>query len=477
MAAVVAAAASLGRGAALAPASRPTLAAAIGAGSEGACALTTAGGAKCWGYNGEDQLGTGQQGLVASSVPVDVSGLRTGVAALAVGVRHSCALMSAGGVKCWGMADLGELGDGTAQRRLAPVDVVGLSSGVKAVAAGVASSCALTGAGGVKCWGSNNQGQVGDGTTTNRSAPVDVVGLSGVTAITANCALMSAGGAKCWGGSHGLAPVDVFAPGRGIVAITHGCALTSAGGVKCWGPNNQGQVGDGTRVDRPVPVDVLGLTGGVTAVSAWGGHGCALLSSGGVKCWGVNDFGQVGDGTTIDRTAPVAVAGLSAGVAAISAGVLQTCALMRSGAVECWGASGAGQLGDGSSVTTHANRFRSTPVGVVGLGPHATVTIASRSVTVTPARVAAVSVRCGAPAPCHGTLVLTEAGARLGTGRFSIPASSVRPVVVRLSIRAVALVSRVRQLSVQARASYEQAPGVTVSTMRTITLTAATSRR
>ena len=388
--------------------------------------------------------------------------------------------MSAGGVKCWGMARSGQLGDGTATRRLAPVDVVGLSSGVKAVAGSVDSSCALTAAGGVKCWGSNRFGGLGDGTTTNRSAPVDVVGLSsGVTAITVGCALTSAGGVKCWGGSYGLTPVDVFAPGSGVVAITHTCALTSAGGVKCWGRNDRGQVGDGTTLDRAAPVDVVGLTSGVTAVSAWGGHACALMSAGGVKCWGENDFGQVGDGTVVDRPAPVGVAGLSSGVTAISVGVLHTCALMRDGGVKCWGASGVGQLGDGSKVTTTTDPLphSSAPVAVVGFGPQATTTIVSQSVAVTPARVATLTLRCGVAARCRGTLTLTARGpGKLGAQRFSIPAGSTRAVAVVLSARGFRAVIRARRLSVQARASYEQVPGVSVTATRTIVLAALATR-
>jgi len=462
---------------------RPTLATAVVAGAEGSCALTSAGGVKCWGYNGEDQLGTGQQGVVASAVPVDVSGLATGVAALAGGDRHTCALMSAGGVECWGMARSGQLGDGTTTRRLAPVDVVGLSSGVRAVAASVNSSCALTTAGGVECWGSNTSGALGDGTTTNRSAPVDVVGLSsGVTALTVGCAVTSAGGVKCWGGSYGLTPVDVFAPGSGIVALTHTCALTSVGGVKCWGRNDRGQVGDGTTVDRATPVDVVGLTSGVTAVSAWGGHACALLSTGGVKCWGENDFGQVGDGTTVDRPSPVVVAGLSRGVTAISAGVFHTCAVMRDGRVKCWGVSGVGQLGDGSKVNTGLGSGdpaarRLTPVAVVGFGPRATTTIVSQLVAVTPRRLAILTLRCGAPARCRGTVTLTARGrGTLGARSFSIPAGSERAVAVPLSARGFRALVRVRRLSAQARASYEQVAGVTVAAVHTIVLAAPGTR-
>ncbi len=481
VAVAAAAGSALGRTASpLAGAKSATLATAVVSGAEGSCALTNTGGVRCWGYNGEDQLGTGQEGLVASSVPVDVSGLKMGLVALAAGDRHSCALTSTGGVKCWGMARSGQLGDGTAQRRLAPVDVVGLTSGAKAVAGGVNSSCALTSGGGVKCWGSNSSGNLGDGTSVNSSAPVDVVGLSsGVTAVTANCALTSAGGVKCWGYPYGLTPVDVFAPGSGIVAVTHACALTSAGGVKCWGFNDRGQIGDGTTVNRPTPVDVVGLTSGVTAVSAWGGHGCALLSAGGVKCWGENEFGQVGDGTTVDRTAPVAVAGLSSGVAAISAGVLHTCALMRDGGVKCWGASGVGQLGDGSKITTTTGPLphSSTPVAVVGFGPQATATIVSRSAAVTPARVTSLTLRCGAAARCRGTLTLTARSlGKLGAQRFSIPAGSTRTVTVALSTRGFRAVMSARRLAAQARASYEQVPGVSAAATRTVVLAAPATR-
>jgi alpha-tubulin suppressor-like RCC1 family protein len=210
--------------------STPVPATAIAAGLGHTCALTRAGGVECWGDNGHDELGNGQSG--DSSTPVGVSGLKSGMTAIAAGVRHSCALTTAGGVKCWGY-NRGALGDGTADRRHTPVDVVGLTSGVSAVAAGNDSSCALTSSGGVKCWGLNDRGELGDGTTTSRLTPVDVVGLqSGVKAVASGtglgraCALTTAGGVRCWGRGNPT-PVQVPGLGSGVTAVTSSCALTS----------------------------------------------------------------------------------------------------------------------------------------------------------------------------------------------------------------------------------------------------------
>jgi alpha-tubulin suppressor-like RCC1 family protein len=202
----------------------------FGAGGSHACALLTTGGVKCWGGNFEGQLGNGAIAtLVGTPLPGDVIGLSSGVAAIAVGGNHSCALRTGGGIKCWGANAYGELGDGTTTRSPLPVAVYGLFSGVIAVGTALnAHSCAIVQGGAMKCWGKNLYGQLGNGKTAHSGTPVDVTGLSsGVVA-------MALGG-------------------------EHTCALLTGGGLKCWGHNWYGELGDGTYVDKPSPVGVLNL--------------------------------------------------------------------------------------------------------------------------------------------------------------------------------------------------------------------------
>jgi alpha-tubulin suppressor-like RCC1 family protein len=351
---------------------------AISTGYGHTCALTAGGGVKCWGLNDIGQLGDGT--TIQRSLPVDVIGLPSGVTAISTGYGHTCALTAGGGVKCWGDNSYGQLGDGTTNSSSTPMDVIGLPSGVTAISAGRLFTCALGPGGGVKCWGDNSYGQLGDGTTNSSSTPVNVIGLtSGVTAISAGnwhtCALVS-GGVKCWGDNESgqlgngtttssSTTVNVVGLANGVTAISsgrdHTCALTAGGGVKCWGANGNGQLGNDTPGYSSTPLDVIGLAGGMMVISAGYWHTCALSSGGGMKCWGDNEDGQLGDGTTDDSRAPVDVVGLTNGVTTIAAGRLHTCALMAGGGMKCWGDDGYGQLGDGATARS------STPVDVAGL--------------------------------------------------------------------------------------------------------------
>jgi alpha-tubulin suppressor-like RCC1 family protein len=294
-----------------------------------ACVLTAAGGVLCWGYNGTGQLGNGTTTI--SEVPTPVSGLASGVTAVAAGTDFTCALTSAGAVLCWGTNGSGELGTGSGIEQDTPTAVTSLASGVTAISAANGHACALTSTGSVLCWGDNANGDVGDGTQTGRPTPTQVSGLtSGVVAIATggspqtgganySCALTSAGAVQCWGANFNgqigdgtttqrLTPTQVTGLTSGVSAIsaggTHACALTTAGAVLCWGDNTYGQLGDGTTTQRLTPTPVTGLSSGVASIAAGpNGQGavsntCAVTTSGGIRCWGDNSFTEVGDGET-----------------------------------------------------------------------------------------------------------------------------------------------------------------------------------
>lgn len=214
---------------------------------------------------------------------------------------------------------------------LPPTSPLPINPVITAIAAGDADTCALTSGGGVKCWGGNASGQLGNGTTTDSSTPVEVSGLSsGIVAITTGiyhtCALRSSGAVTCWGGlaaeqtddgglnaTFALTPVQVPGLSSGVASIAAGgfqtCAVSLGGRAMCWGDNRHGQLGNGTTALSTTPVTVVGLASGVLAISASYGYTCALMSGAGVKCWGWNNAGALGDGSLVDSLVPVDVLG------------------------------------------------------------------------------------------------------------------------------------------------------------------------
>lgn len=379
----------------------------IAAGNGHTCAVTTSGTVKCWGLNFFGQLGDNTN--IYRSLPVDVIAgpslpPLTSVTAISTGLNHTCVLIN-GGAKCWGDNAKGQLGDGSTTQRLTPVNVLGLTSGVVSIAAAGLHTCALLSGGGVKCWGNNLPSRLGDNTVTQSSTPVDVLTgpgagptfslLSGVTLLAAGsrsehtCAIVGSG-VSCWGSDvYGQLGVNMPLLGVSRVALpvvslggavstlalggAHTCAVISGGVVQCWGNNDfGGQLGDNTLVNHRTPVNVVDLTSAISAITAGSIHTCALTTAGGTKCWGNNNSGQLGDNSMMQRLTPVDVSGLTSGVSAIAAGGDHTCALTNAGGVKCWGFNGYGQLGDNTDV------MRLAPVDVL------TDAIAPITFTITP---------------------------------------------------------------------------------------------
>ncbi|RYC11455.1 Ig-like domain-containing protein [Nocardioides zhouii] len=319
-------------------------------GAEHSCAITDAGAVECWGDNSHGQLGTGD--VTTSTTPRLVAGI-TGALEVGSGTEHTCALVHGGTVKCWGLNGSGQVGTASDDDQLIPVTVP--ISGVKHLTVGSVHSCAMKQDGSVWCWGQNGMGQLGDGVPGGTSkVPVPASGI------------------------------DATSPAADITAgENHTCArMVAEGTLRCWGDNSFGQLGDGTKDqhDTPVAVRKPGNPGarmkGVLAVSAGGGHTCALLGGADwadnpVYCWGQNSYGQLGnltpvvDGVMSPSLVPVRVQiDLEPGDAlvdtsadleearSISAGQFHNCAVMNTREVRCWGQNGHGQLGFDRNILT-----------------------------------------------------------------------------------------------------------------------------
>ena len=238
----------------------------------------------------------------------------------------ACGVSSAGPVWCWGKNNLGQLGDGTTTDRATPSTVLG-GIAMNVVAAGYDHACGLTASGLPLCWGSDSDGQLGNGAgVQNQTVPSAVAGGLGFRAITA-------------GGFHS-------------------CALSATGSAFCWGLNTSGQLGDGTTTSRDVPASVAG--GLVfTRIDGGSGHTCGITTSGALYCWGANTNGQLGNGSLVSSSTPTLVSGGRTWVD-VTLGVRNSCGVTSDGRSWCWGWNGSGQLGDGTLVD------RSVPTEVTG---------------------------------------------------------------------------------------------------------------
>jgi alpha-tubulin suppressor-like RCC1 family protein len=293
----------------------------------GFCALLSTGHVDCWGDGFSGELGNGTT-VTYSDVPVAVHKI-TNAATLISGFEGFCALLATGHVDCWGDNSYGELGRATTSNYSdVPVAVTGITD-AEAVAGDsiVGTDCALLSTGKVKCWGQGGDGQLGNGTTANSDVPVAVTGITDASAVASDsdggsfCAVLSTGQMKCWGfnnygqlgngtttGSSVPVSVENITTAAGVTGSVYGfCALLAAGPVDCWGLGFYGELGNGTTAAySDVPVAVQVITNAATLISGFYGF-CALLATSDVDCWGYNDDGQLGNGTTTSSDVPVAV--------------------------------------------------------------------------------------------------------------------------------------------------------------------------
>jgi alpha-tubulin suppressor-like RCC1 family protein len=304
----------------------------------------------------------------AVSVVLDVS----------VGMGQAFVRADDGALYGWGQNSVSQLGVVPATNRSSPVSI--FTNGVVDVAGSWSHSCAVTGDGFVYCFGANGYNKAGGGSqTTPKATPTQIAGVSGAVAIATgsehSCALRSSGYVSCWGfngnkelgdGStlqHSATPVQVHNLSDAIDIEAAGqstCVLRSSGAVACWGNNWLGQLGDGTTVTRSAPVDVLGVSN-ATAITCGANHCCALLEDGNMSCWGSNGNGQLGRGPGSPGYSHTAapVVGLD-DIVAIGAGAFHTCAVRSDGTAYCWGADDGLQLGDGDN--NSANELSPVPV-------------------------------------------------------------------------------------------------------------------
>ena len=370
----------------------------LSSGGAHTCAILDDETSSCWGKGSSGQLGTG--GLSDRTTPTTTNGFGGGRKAISIssGGEHTCAILDTGEVSCWGMGVYGQLGNGATTDRTSPFLTSSLGTGRSAVAisSGVLHTCAILDDGNVSCWGANNNGQLGDGTESTHTTPNSISNINNpngqkTVAIssggTHTCALLDDGSVLCWGKWYGSTPnsamTSTFESGQEVVAIASGrmhiCFLLMNGNVSCTGEGSLGQLGNGYLSDnyfsQPVPTLGFGQGRSAIALSAGQDHTCALLDNGSVSCWGNNDYGQVGNGTTSTYAPTPSLTnsfGNGRSAIAISSGGYHTCAILDDDDVVCWGKGGDGQLGNG------ATSDRTTPTKIPALGEEKNISLSER---------------------------------------------------------------------------------------------------
>jgi alpha-tubulin suppressor-like RCC1 family protein len=386
-----------------APPPDPGRAVAVSAGPGETCAVLASGRIDCWGIDDAGQLGIADDSTLASCVagtacsltPVQVSGI-TDAVSVTVGGQHACALLANGSIECWGSDAGGALGDADDDSSGTPVPVAGISDALAVAATDSDNTCALLQGGQVDCWGPNEDGEVGNGTTTEQDTPTPVELPDPAVDVEpgrdSTCALLTDHTVECWGdnqyGELGDGTIiSTLQPDQsgltGIPDVSQiaspeisECAALQSGSVECWGSADDEELGipptsapDVCSAGDPcskTPLTVAGIQNVEMVTDGGGTFSCALLSGGSVSCWGWNGEGELGTGTNLansdpEYAPPSPVTGLS-NATEISSGNDQTCALLNTGGIDCWGRDWYGELGDAQGGQPTAQSDSPTPV-------------------------------------------------------------------------------------------------------------------
>ena len=359
------------------------------------CAITSDSQVYCWGWNAFGELGNNLTANSPIPVAVSTAGVLSGktVLSLSTGNNHSCVIASNNLAYCWGANWYGNLGTGSGSDSFIPIAVStsGVLNGltIKLIDAGNYHTCAIASNNLAYCWGSNDYGELGNNSTTQSNIPVAVNGGLTMSKITAGeghtCAITVSNLAYCWGrniygqlGNNSTTqsniPVAVnttgVLSGKTIKSIKaskeHSCVIASDNLAYCWGSNWFGELGVSTNVGTinpnsvPVAVDRTGVLSGKTILSIATGvfHTCVIASDNKIYCWGDNTYGQLGNNSTTQSSAPVAVstAGVLSGKTIVSISTsdgIHTCATDSDSKLYCWGSNVYGELGNNS--TTQSN--------------------------------------------------------------------------------------------------------------------------
>lgn len=380
------------------PVSAPTTQPMVALGAEHTCYLNSVGEVRCWGGNWTGQLGyndtTDRGGTAGSMTGLSAVSLGQSATAISSSAYHTCALLVDGGVKCWGYNDRGQLGYdhtltlGDGPNELNNLTAVDLGLPATQIAVGEGHTCALLNDGHIKCWGSNMFGQLGYNDTTDRGnsvgsmAALAAINL-GQTAkeITAGgqftCAVLADDSLKCWGRNHvgqlgyedtnhrgdtvgsieALTAVQLGASVSHVSAHNyHVCAVLTNHNVKCWGANSNGQLGYNDTADRGGSINdmsnlaSINLGKNAVTVSTGNYHSCAIFDDGTAKCWGNNNWGQLGyddsnsRGDSVGSMASLGLVLISPVISQMALGEIHSCAILAAG-VKCWGHNSGGRLG------------------------------------------------------------------------------------------------------------------------------------